>query len=157
MEVVFALRFVRDIARVTLVTVAVFSGAFSDGVLEAVDFPQLRRSLVGRKNRYGYATLFSSGDHPVGVMKLDLQVWVSNNMRRAPNSHLSHSFYDVNSVYIFAVCLLLLSHWVSIFFALLMAVLSGFVVAQQTRKLIRNHERLFAWPHSRSMLQDVRS
>lgn len=42
-----------------------------------LDFPQLRRSLVGRKNRFGYATSFDAEGIPTAVVKLDLQVCVS--------------------------------------------------------------------------------
>lgn len=40
---------------------------------EGLDFPQLRRSLVGRKNRFGYVTGFDWEGLPSAVVKLDLQ------------------------------------------------------------------------------------
>ncbi|CAN0275331.1 unnamed protein product [Ascophyllum nodosum] len=39
---------------------------------EGLDFPQLRRSLVGRKNRFGYFTGFDMEEYPTKVVKLDL-------------------------------------------------------------------------------------
>ncbi|CAM9253945.1 unnamed protein product, partial [Scytosiphon promiscuus] len=40
---------------------------------EGLDFPQLRRSLVGKKNRFGYFTGFDNQGSPTAVVKLDLQ------------------------------------------------------------------------------------
>ena len=44
---------------------------------EGLDFPQLRRSLVGRKNRFGYCTAFDRAGFPTAVVKLDLQARTS--------------------------------------------------------------------------------
>lgn len=44
-----------------------------DGVLESIDFPQIRRSLVGRKNRFSYCCAFDSKNGPVAVVKIDLE------------------------------------------------------------------------------------
>lgn len=40
---------------------------------ESMDFPQIRRSLVGRKNRFGYCAVFDTPGHPTAVVKLNLQ------------------------------------------------------------------------------------
>ncbi|CAN0066039.1 unnamed protein product, partial [Ectocarpus sp. 8 AP-2014] len=40
---------------------------------EGMDFPQLRRSLVGRKNRFGYCTAFNSKGDAAAELKVDLQ------------------------------------------------------------------------------------
>ena len=41
---------------------------------EGLDFPQLRQSLVGRKNRFGYFTGFGMEAYTTSVVKLDLDV-----------------------------------------------------------------------------------
>ncbi|CAB1111477.1 unnamed protein product [Ectocarpus sp. CCAP 1310/34] len=41
--------------------------------VEGMDFPQLRRSLVGRKNRFGYCTTFNSKGDAAAEVKVDLQ------------------------------------------------------------------------------------
>lgn len=55
---------------VTRQSVLPASKPFSEGM----DFPQLRRSLVGRKNRFGYCTTFNSMADAVAEVKVDLQV-----------------------------------------------------------------------------------
>ncbi|CAN0297467.1 unnamed protein product [Laminaria digitata] len=44
---------------------------------EGMDFPQLRRTLVGRKNRFGYCTAFDLAGFPTSVVKLNLQARAS--------------------------------------------------------------------------------
>ena len=41
---------------------------------KGLDFPQLRQSLVGRKNRFGYFTGFDMEAYTTSVVKLDLDV-----------------------------------------------------------------------------------
>ncbi|CAN0496759.1 unnamed protein product, partial [Ectocarpus sp. 8 AP-2014] len=40
---------------------------------EGLDFPQIRKSLVGRKNRYGYFIAFDAGGLAAALVKIDLQ------------------------------------------------------------------------------------
>lgn len=46
---------------------------------EGLDFPQLRRSLLGRKNRFGYFTGFGWDSYPNSLVKLDLNVSVATS------------------------------------------------------------------------------
>lgn len=43
-------------------------------VTEGFDFPQIRRSLLGRKARFGYCAGYDKMKYPTAVVKLDLQV-----------------------------------------------------------------------------------